>query len=61
MITCYVKYVIDPYKVKEFKEYGKIWIRLVNKLGVLIRAISFHMRERTQLFRNTCILQNWYT
>lgn len=33
MVTCYLKYVIDPYKVKEFEEYGKIWIRLVNKLG----------------------------
>ncbi|MED4400080.1 NIPSNAP family protein [Metabacillus fastidiosus] len=33
MVTCYLKYVIDPYKVKEFEEYGKMWIRLVNKLG----------------------------
>ncbi|WP_121662190.1 NIPSNAP family protein [Metabacillus litoralis] len=33
MVTCYLKYVIDPYKVKDFEEYGKMWIRLVNKLG----------------------------
>ncbi|OGX60693.1 MAG: NIPSNAP family containing protein [Paenibacillus sp. RIFOXYA1_FULL_44_5] len=33
MVTCYLKYVIDPYKVNEFEEYGKMWIRLVNKLG----------------------------
>ncbi len=33
MVTCYLKYVIDPYKLNEFEEYGKMWIRLVNKLG----------------------------
>ena len=32
MVTCYLKYVIDPYKVNEFEEYGKMWIPLVNKL-----------------------------
>lgn len=33
MITCYLKYVIDPYLVNEFEEYAKLWIPLVNKLG----------------------------
>ena len=33
MITCYLKYVIDPFKVKEFEEYGKMWIPLVNDMG----------------------------
>lgn len=33
MITCYLKYVIDPYKVKEFEEYAKMWIPLVNNFG----------------------------
>ena len=33
MITCFLRYEIDPAKVKEFEEYGRIWIRLVNKLG----------------------------
>lgn len=33
MITCYVNYVIDPIKTKEFEHYGKLWIPLVNKLG----------------------------
>lgn len=33
MVTCYLKYVLDPYKINEFEEYGKMWIRLVNKLG----------------------------
>ncbi len=33
MITCYLKYVIDPYKTKEFQKYGETWIALVNRMG----------------------------
>jgi NIPSNAP len=33
MITCYLRYVIDPSKVKEFEHYGKLWIPLVEKFG----------------------------
>ena len=33
MITCYLRYTIDPYKIKEFEKYGKMWIPLVNKFG----------------------------
>lgn len=33
MITCYLKYIIDPYKVDEFEEYAEMWIPLVNKFG----------------------------
>lgn len=33
MITCYLKYVIDPYKLKEFEHYAKLWIPLVDRLG----------------------------
>lgn len=33
MITCYLKYVIDPYKLKEFEHYAKLWIPLVSRLG----------------------------
>lgn len=33
MVTCYLKYVVDPYKVNEFEEYAKLWIPLVNKFG----------------------------
>lgn len=33
MITCYLRYVIDPFKAKEFETYGKMWIPLVEKLG----------------------------
>ncbi|PQJ59943.1 NIPSNAP family protein [Vibrio chagasii] len=33
MITCYVRYVIDPKKIKEFENYAKMWIPLVAKFG----------------------------
>ena len=33
MITCYLRYVIDPHKLKEFEAYAKMWIPLVNKFG----------------------------
>jgi hypothetical protein len=33
MVTVYLRYVVDPYKLKEFEHYGKLWIPLVNKFG----------------------------
>lgn len=33
MVTCYLRYVIDPYKLKEFEHYGRLWIPLVEKFG----------------------------
>ena len=33
MITCYLRYVIDPYKLKEFEHYAKLWIPLVTRMG----------------------------
>lgn len=33
MVTCYLKYMIDPYKTAEFEEYARMWIPLVNKFG----------------------------
>ena len=33
MITCHLKYVIDPKKVKDFEKYAKLWIPLVNRFG----------------------------
>ncbi|WP_198960141.1 NIPSNAP family protein [Synechococcus sp. BO 8801] len=32
-ITCSLRYIIDPYKLKEFEHYGKSWIPLVEKYG----------------------------
>lgn len=28
MITCHLRYVLDPTKIKEFEHYGKTWIPL---------------------------------
>ncbi|SBS28939.1 hypothetical protein MSP8887_01004 [Marinomonas spartinae] len=33
MITCYIRYVIDPNKLAEFEQYAQMWIPLVNKFG----------------------------
>ncbi|MEK9968898.1 MAG: NIPSNAP family protein [Ferrovibrio sp.] len=33
MITCFLRYEVDPDKLKDFEDYGRMWIRLVNKLG----------------------------
>ncbi len=33
MVTIYLRYVVDPYKLKEFEHYARLWIPLVNKLG----------------------------
>jgi hypothetical protein len=35
MITCLLKYTIDPAKVKAFEHYGRLWIDLVNEMGGL--------------------------
>ena len=33
MVTCYIKYVIDPFQLDIFEQYGKKWIELVNRFG----------------------------
>ena len=33
MITCLIRYVIDPDKLKEFETYGRMWMPLVEKFG----------------------------
>lgn len=33
MITCHVRYVIDPDLLGEFEAYAKMWIPLVEKFG----------------------------
>ncbi|MDT3379243.1 NIPSNAP family protein [Labrys neptuniae] len=33
MITCYLKYVIDPWKLDAFEAYAKAWIPVVNRMG----------------------------
>jgi uncharacterized protein (DUF1330 family) len=33
VITCYLRYVLDPHKLTEFELYAKQWPRLVEKFG----------------------------
>ena len=33
MVTCYLEYIIDPYKTADFEAYAKLWIPLVNEMG----------------------------
>lgn len=33
MITCHVRYVINPDLIAEFETYAKLWIPLVEKFG----------------------------
>ena len=33
MITCFIRYRIDMYKVAEFEEYARMWIPLVERFG----------------------------
>ncbi|ODC05003.1 NIPSNAP family containing protein [Terasakiispira papahanaumokuakeensis] len=33
MVTCHVRYVIDPTKLNEFETYARMWIPLVNQYG----------------------------
>ena len=33
MVTCYLRYVIDPYKLDDFEAYARLWIPLVERMG----------------------------
>ncbi|MDO8346940.1 MAG: NIPSNAP family protein [Rugosibacter sp.] len=33
MITCTLRYLIDPYQLKEFEHYVRLWIPLIRKFG----------------------------
>lgn len=35
MITCHVKYLIDPYQIPAFESYSRLWIQLVTRMGGL--------------------------
>ncbi|TWI55723.1 NIPSNAP protein [Pseudomonas duriflava] len=33
MITCHVRYIIDPYQIDAFERYSRSWIAAVTRLG----------------------------
>ncbi len=43
LVTCHVRYVLDPDKLDSFREYGRLWVSLITKLGGHVRgAFSQH-------------------
>ncbi|MDX6558237.1 MAG: hypothetical protein QOF72_1286 [Blastocatellia bacterium] len=33
MITCFLRYTINPEKLPEFEHYARVWMRLIEKYG----------------------------
>jgi len=33
LVTCYIRYVIEPKKINEFEHYSTLWIPLIEKYG----------------------------
>lgn len=33
MITCYLRYTVDPYKLEEFEHHARLWIPIVERFG----------------------------
>ena len=33
MITCFIRYSIDPDKAADFEQYARVWMRLIEKYG----------------------------
>jgi len=33
MFTCFIRYVVDPNKIKDFEKYAHAWIALIEKYG----------------------------
>jgi hypothetical protein len=33
MVTCSLRYVIDPHKLEAFEAYARLWIPIVNRMG----------------------------
>lgn len=33
MISCHLRYLIDPHKLVEFEDYARLWIPIVNRMG----------------------------
>ena len=33
MVTCHLRYVIDPAKVKEFETFARMWIPITDRMG----------------------------
>ena len=59
MVTCYLRYVIDPDKVIEFEIYAKMWIPLVDKLGGKHLGYFLRTRGRTTSRSRSSAFPHW--
>ena len=70
MVTCFLRYVIDPSKVEEFEHYAKLWIPLVERFGgqhhgyflpsegasdIALALFSFPSLARYERYRQECV------
>jgi hypothetical protein len=52
MITCHLRYIIDPHKLPEFEAYARLWIPLVNRFGGTHHdVVSSHLSQRHATLR----------
>lgn len=55
MITCHLRYLIDPYKLREFEHYGKLWIPLVENLAAST-TVTFYLQKAPITSRWQCLV-----
>lgn len=46
MLTCFIKYVVDPNKRKDFIEYAKTWVKLIEKYGGVHHGYFSPMKDK---------------
>ncbi len=46
MITCYLRYQINPDKLADFEAYGAMWLDLMPRFGDVQKAVAFAKETR---------------
>jgi hypothetical protein len=46
MITCYLRYELDPDKLADFEAYGAMWLDLMPRFGGIPSRLLFAIRRR---------------
>lgn len=47
MITCHVRYIIDPHQINAFERYSRSWISVATRMGGgSITATSYRLKEQ---------------
>ena len=53
MLTCFIKYVVDPNKINEFEEYARTWITIIEKYGGIHHGYFLPVKEANDLPNTT--------